>query len=220
MPVTRIHTVRRTTASPLHTVFSIGQPAGFTLVELLAAIAIVSLLVGLLLPALARARASAQAVSCLSNLRQIGIAAQLYADSHKTYPPAWINSNTRWMDLLKPMIAKKAGVYQCPQDHAKIAVAWDPDIVLSYGLNTFNFAGNNWCFWYGVKPTRVRRSAQVIFIADCTPGKYYCGGGNAFADPVKDVDYRHPSGSFNAVFCDGHAQTLQRTTRCHWDASQ
>ena len=50
----------------------------FTLIELLVAIAIVGILAALILPALGRGKESAKSVSCLNNLRQIGIAAQTY----------------------------------------------------------------------------------------------------------------------------------------------
>lgn len=60
---------------------------GFTLVELLVVIGIISLLVGILLPSLAKARANAQEVQCASNLRQWGIGITMYADSNKGRMP-------------------------------------------------------------------------------------------------------------------------------------
>jgi len=60
---------------------------GFTLIELLVVVAIIALLISILLPSLARARESARAVMCLSNLKQIGLATVMYTTEYKGQLP-------------------------------------------------------------------------------------------------------------------------------------
>jgi prepilin-type processing-associated H-X9-DG protein/prepilin-type N-terminal cleavage/methylation domain-containing protein len=66
--------------------------AGFTLVELLVVVSIMGLMASILVPALRRAQSEANTVVCLSNLRQLGAAAELYtAQSQGYFPPAYYN---------------------------------------------------------------------------------------------------------------------------------
>src|SRR5438046_331950 len=64
-----------------------ARSAGFTLVELLVVIGIIGLLVAILLPALGKARDSAQTLKCLANCRTLGSAFQMYANEHKGWLP-------------------------------------------------------------------------------------------------------------------------------------
>jgi len=64
-----------------------SRPPGFTLIELLVVIAIIALLASLLLPALSRAKFQARNTLCKNNLRQVGLALQMYVTEYGAYPP-------------------------------------------------------------------------------------------------------------------------------------
>ena len=96
---------------------------GFTLVELLVVIAIIALLMAVLLPALTRARKQAKATICRSNLKQIGLAAYLYAERWNWYIPRGTGTTGKtWFQLFMPYLSekvidgdyRKVKMYRCP----------------------------------------------------------------------------------------------------------
>ncbi len=95
----------------------------FTLVELLVVISIIALLMGVLLPALTAARKQGQATVCRSNLRQIGIALNFYAEAWNWFVPRGTGSSgNTWFQQVMPYLGgrqkmvdfRDVKIYRCP----------------------------------------------------------------------------------------------------------
>jgi len=92
---------------------------GFTLIELLVVIAIIAILAAILFPVFAKAREKARSASCLSNMKQIGLATMMYVqDCDETYPSLYDDNSYPgqriiWADKIRPY-TKNRNIFFCP----------------------------------------------------------------------------------------------------------
>jgi prepilin-type N-terminal cleavage/methylation domain-containing protein/prepilin-type processing-associated H-X9-DG protein len=183
----------------------------FTLIELIVVIAIVAILAALLLPGLANAKATARKAKCLSNLRQLAIAAQVFVDNHEdAFPKAYwltneqgVNISYAWdlMTIVSDPTRVVPGVLwegngsgeiqQCPS--YKGGANWLVDPFTGYNYNT-SFIGD------GEYSGGANKFMRAPF-----PNP----GDAAFTGRWSGTQgFRHARQS-NASFADGHVESLQ-----------
>jgi prepilin-type N-terminal cleavage/methylation domain-containing protein len=135
---------------------------GFTLVELLVVIGIISVLISILLPAMGRAREQARRTQCLSNVRQLGMAAIMYSNESRgrfplddryygamALPNGWITPSVTRGDMYE-LMGVPAGAWTCPSlvipvaDHTNAAHGSMHDLGIPNKFNSYMYLGNGY----------------------------------------------------------------------------
>ena len=197
---------------------------GFTLIELLVVIAIIAILAAILFPVFAKAREKARQASCLSNVKQIGLAHLQYGqDYDENYAMArrWntpredplVNGANLWWDQAIAPYCKNTQMFRCPSANA----LW-----LAYGMPEW-YNGGNASYSLGTVKAPAEtmltyesaNSASNYISAAATPStpdefclvRSICGGA---------ANCRHNDGA-NIGFCDGHAKWMGAVTMVRQD---
>jgi prepilin-type N-terminal cleavage/methylation domain-containing protein/prepilin-type processing-associated H-X9-DG protein len=199
-----------------------GDNQGFTLVELLVVIAIISLLTGLLLPAVQGAREAARRTQCVNNLKQVGIAVHTYESTYRAFPPGYVsnfdaNGNDTgpgwgWSALLLPQAEQKP-LFDAINLGLPIEESSNQTSRLTRTSVYLCPSDDQSPSWLAVKRDAIGRPIQSI----CQVASANYIGMYGTSDPGIDGDgifFRDSSIDISAVI-DGTAQTIAAGERGH-----
>ena len=198
-------------------------------------IAIIAILASLILPAVKGARDKALSIGCVGNLKQIGIAMTMYADSHEArLPPSHTSGIYSWRALIAPYVDKTTDVFNCPaaSEHryegpeAGEMVSGETMLDGGYGINIVHWASGlptpisaHPSYGGGAPLGNIKNPSNAILVADGTthaerPFIRYDDNNPGFQYATACIDdgvIRH-SGKANYLFADNHTSRLSATS--------
>ena len=193
------------------------RPRGFTLIELLVVIAIIAILAAILFPVFAKAREKARQTSCLSNMKQIALAADMYTtDYDGCYPISIYFSGTMVVTFYHELMPymKNEGILACPSEKNRMLMSELQAILpapLAPGLTTVGYNGNYAVFEDGPNNMLTQADDPVVNQSELPyPSETMIMGDgeielapNLFNSPIVAPHNQ----TFNAAFADGHAKS-------------
>lgn len=202
----------------------VGKQKGFTLIELLVVIAIIIILAAILFPVFAKARERAMQTTCANNLKQLGVAAEMYQsdwdDVLVPYGAPFQWGQGMWPTLLNPYLKQIMGdtmdaegklgkVFKCPSAVEDEVASWSAE--RSYGMNPFCGGWMSDPKYAVVVPlSKVHYPAQTVRIAETWWGS--AQKGTFFAPYPTRTDGVAPPGRHNGLnnvlWIDGHVSAM------------
>lgn len=200
-----------------------GRPSrayGFTLIELLIVVAVIAVLVSIALPVYNGIEDRARATQDMSNLRQIGLATQMYMNDNDG---VIFSTSDTWMNQLHPKYLPAWKIFQSPFDKRAPSKVGDSTTPISYGLNGNSKAGGTVPSIAGLLSDKIANSSAFILFAPAQmrgTTVAFQGTPNGFAAGVTVwKSTTAPGGSasggthnnrtrINAVFADMHTEAM------------
>jgi len=152
---------------------------------------ILPMMAAVMFPVFAKAREAARTTACLSNVKQLGLAMQMYASENDDHLPP----SASWTEAASPYIKSARGLWRCPSAHTQ-----EPCYAMNWKLNKADI-------------NTLPRPQDTVMIFESVPGRNQVGGIELLPSPPRHL------GMENLGFADGHVRSfrVRELTASMWD---